>query len=247
MVDSVLGMSVDETISYLARSAIPTLLVEGSGDRALLRRVEAELKSADVDILPVGGKGVLKGIFDRRDEIHRSDVVFLRDKDEWVVLGVPHGHEEIILTNGYSIENDILCRDVIDTLAVPNADVLHSSIDAVSVWFIHAVKAFSIGEDIGLSRDVSGILDGGIYSRQASEDIDRYTCDEEFLRLFNADKWIWLRGKTLLRVIHQQLSRSEPAYSKAQIIDLCIRLGPSLAFQDLLRRIKSKFPSNALI
>lgn len=241
-----LWMSTDEMIAYLKRSSLPTLLVEGSGDKSLLRRIECELKSRDISIQPVGGKGSIDTIFSKKEEIGRKDVVFLRDRDDWVIFGAPERAEEIILTTGYSIENDVLDYAVICKLANPNQSALDAAVDGVSTWFMHAMYGLKAGDSVDVSRDVSFIWDGVTHLPEAVADIKKYQPNADFKENFSGNRWIWLRGKTLLRTVHYCLSNGTPRYNKDQIVDLCIRLGPSHNFLDLVDRILSRFPSQEI-
>ena len=147
-------------------------------------------------------------------------MAFLRDRDEWVIYGAPEGTEEIILTSGYSIENDVLDYEVICKLANPNQSTLDAAVDGVSLWFMHAMYGLKLGDSVDISRDISIIWDGVTHLPDAISDIQKYQPDAEFLKKFPENKWIWLRGKTLLRTVHHCLSNGTTRYSKDQIVDL---------------------------
>ena len=238
---SSLLMSAEEMVAYLKKTKLPTLIVEGTGDKALLRRVETELKELQVDILPIGGKDSLDAVYAQRAEYTEATIGFLRDLDCWVVNGVPVGYEDVIFTSGYSIENDVIHSGVVATLAGTMLNSLHIRVDLVANWFKHVVYAAHLGDDVDIARDVSSILQGDDYHPTALADLHKNPGGDDFFRRFEGDAWVWLRGKTLLRLIQDHLSKASPSYSKDQIVDLCIKMGPSPSFLNLVGRIKLRF------
>ncbi len=241
MAGAKLLMTADEMVAYLKKTRLPTLIVEGSGDKALLRRVEVELQSLQVDILPIGGKDALDRVFSEKASYCNARVEFLRDKDGWVISGVPAGYDDVIFTTGYSIENDVMDAGVVSTLAGTKSASLNAKVAMVSNWFKHAIYADHTGQASDIGRDITSILVGDDYHPEAALEIERSTLGDEYSEQFSKDCWIWLRGKTLLRLIQDHLHKSSPSYSKDQIVDLCIKMGPSMLFVDLVGRIRSRF------
>lgn len=240
-----LGMTVDELVAYASKTQLPTLLVEGTGDRALLRRVEVELAKVGVDILPVGGRDRLWDVYQRRHEITTSNVAFLRDRDEWIATGEPPGCDELMLTTGYSIENDVLHKEAIRAIAAGDFDQVEALISLLAAWFKHALQVHVTGGEIDIGRDITGVVgDGGIVPTAQAE-MDDNPLVSPFDDLADCECWKWLRGKTLLRAIQSQLAKSSPSYSKDQIMDLCIKLGPSPEFGLLVESISRKFAPSA--
>ena len=100
--------TVDETIETLKRSNIPTLITEGRDDYIVFRRLEDKLVGG-VSVLPVGGRDNVIQVFRRRAEVGHDRIAFVIDRDLWCFTPVPNEllDERVIVTNGYSIENDV--------------------------------------------------------------------------------------------------------------------------------------------
>ncbi len=60
--------TVDELVSTLRRSKLPTVVVEGRDDMQIFRWMEDLLEVHEVDILGVGGRPNLFAIYDRKSE-----------------------------------------------------------------------------------------------------------------------------------------------------------------------------------
>lgn len=114
--------SLDELISMLERSSLPTIIVEGKDDIIIYRKIESLLQNV-VDVLPVGGRPNVLGIFDSiktNPSLQDKKLIFIADKDTWVNTGIPSEYQSniLIFTHGYSIENDIFidfcCKQILE-------------------------------------------------------------------------------------------------------------------------------------
>ena len=102
-----LNPTVDELVSTLRRSRLPTIVVEGKEDMQIFRWMEHLLEIHEVDVLGVGGRSNLFAVYDRKSEFVHLPVAFIADQDKELFTRLPAGYEEIIWTQGYSIENDL--------------------------------------------------------------------------------------------------------------------------------------------
>lgn len=103
-------ITIDEIISTLKRTSLPTIVVEGKDDMIVYRTFEERLSSIGVSVLPVGGREKVLEVYSRRSELPAaSRPVFIADRDTWVLSGVPNEYTDhsIVFTHGYSIENDV--------------------------------------------------------------------------------------------------------------------------------------------
>lgn len=238
---SSLSLSVDETVSLLKHSCLPTLLVEGASDKALLRMIEGFF--SNIDLLPVDGKDRLREIYARRSEYEGRAVAFLHDRDEWVVLGIPGDYQDMIFTSGYSIENDVLCEDVVRRLSHDHWGRVTDYLEHIAAWFRHALVAYCESLNFDISRDVSHIyIEDSGYSDQAVMDMRDIHLPKDKIDFFSENSlWTWLRGKTLLRSVHCIFCECEIRYSKAQLLELSLRMGPSAKFIKLVENIRARF------
>ena len=103
--------TVDEIVSALQKTDLPTLVCEGSDDLIVYRGFESSLSHIGVDVLSAGGRQNVLQIFERRGEIPAAvKLAFVVDKDTWINSGIPVNYVApvLCLTSGYSIENDVI-------------------------------------------------------------------------------------------------------------------------------------------
>lgn len=137
-------LNVDEIVAYLKRTDLPTVLVEGSDDRAVYRYVEERLSGVDADILICNGRPALLAVFKRASEYPNAKVAFVADRDMWYFTGIPAEYQRgIIYTSGYSLENDLYVRDVFEGLLSDGELVSYRGvIQELCRWFAFEVNRY---------------------------------------------------------------------------------------------------------
>ena len=105
---------VEILLQNLKNSKLSTLVVEGKSDKQIYTWLRDWLRKHlmepnFVDIQPVGGKDEVLEIYENRSKFEdQVAVAFMVDQDKWVFSGVPRKYQDdIICTQGYSIENDL--------------------------------------------------------------------------------------------------------------------------------------------
>lgn len=206
------AVTADEIIASLSRSTLPTVIVEGGDDMIVFRKLEEVLERFAVDVLAAEGRNTLLELFDRRGEIRKSEAtVFVADKDKWVYASIPAQYvaEELVFTDGYSIENDVFR-------------------DGNLFGYMDAAERASFGQELpkvidcyalGLSR----ILDNreGKIAIHPNEILEDATQCVHLMRLAHGEEYPsqlrdqifgnfakLLRGKTLMGLLMRQLSRA---------------------------------------
>ncbi len=140
--------TADELVAALKRSRLKTVMVEGTDDPLIYRRLERILGDLNVDFLPCGGRGTLLEVYARRGELPSSSACFIADQDMWVFTGIPVGHEDLICTKGYSIENDVYHDSRVETLLEFNDVPNHQQIiSELARWFAFQVQEFRAGRE----------------------------------------------------------------------------------------------------
>lgn len=137
MKNSNVEMSVDEIIATLQRTRLPTLVVEGRDDLIVYRRIETILGHLGVSVLPAGGRKNVLQVFCRMGEIPSAvKVAFVADQDIWVNTIVPteFQNQRLILTNGYSLENDVIRDGNLLALLTPSET---ANFNADLTTFVH--------------------------------------------------------------------------------------------------------------
>ncbi|MDV2450644.1 DUF4435 domain-containing protein [Xanthomonas hortorum] len=153
--------TVDEIYHLLKRTSIPTVLVEGKCDVILYRRIEEDLKQYGVDILPAGNKGAVLALRERilNDPVS-CQVLFIVDKDLWVHCSPGHGHDELITTEGYSIENDLFRDGELENLlSADEGKVFRAELAVFVEWYALSVNRSLAGIEDGFRTHPNKILD----------------------------------------------------------------------------------------
>ena len=104
-----LEVNKEELIATLKHSSLPTILVEGKTDIKIYRWLEMDLNydnNIQVDILPCGNRDILLDVYTELS--NNRNLIFVADKDKYVYTNtIPKQYQNVIFTNGYSIENDL--------------------------------------------------------------------------------------------------------------------------------------------
>lgn len=139
-------MTVDELVASLRHSDLPTIIVEGKEDMSIYRYLEAQLGIETADVLEVGGRKKLLSIFERRQEFPDLPVAFVADRDMWLFSGIPSEYEEVVWTEGYSIENDLYAGAKLENLLdTEEAQEYQQLLDAIVEWFAFEVEEYLAG------------------------------------------------------------------------------------------------------
>ena len=134
---------VEILLHNLKNSNLSTLVVEGKSDKQIytwLRDWLSEhlVEPNFVDVQPVGGKDEVLEIYKKRSEFENQvPVAFMVDQDKWVFSGTPREYQnDIICTQGYSIENDLYSDGEPETLipAYNIAQHTHKLQVAIQEW-----------------------------------------------------------------------------------------------------------------
>ena len=155
-------MTEAEIISYLARTSLPTVLVEGQTDASIYRWLENQLGILTGSVLFCSGRNVLLSIYKRRNEFPHGKLAWLADLDMWKYSSPPADLSGIIFTRGYSIENDLYAGSDIEALMEAAERNQHTRLlDAVCRWFAFAIIEHAAGRPIALATHINRIVDFG--------------------------------------------------------------------------------------
>src|SRR5450830_1085410 len=83
-------LSLEEIISVLNKTSLPTVVIEGIDDVVVYRKLEEIFSDVGISVMGVGGRVNLLSIFDRLDEIKSKDfIAFVADRDLWAISDLP--------------------------------------------------------------------------------------------------------------------------------------------------------------
>jgi hypothetical protein len=205
--------TVEEVIALLSRSSLPTVIIEGKDDVVIYRRMEEEFGEFGLSVLPVGGRENVLKIFDQLDgSPSRDNLIFIADRDLWVISSIPESYiaENLIFTDGYSIENDVFRDlDIKSIMTDGERKLFDIEVNRFVYWYSLALKRTLEGNfDLDLSLFPSRILDHPVeYDAQTKLHPDeKYPV--EILSTVEEDKFKFLRGKSLMHLASRQLTRA---------------------------------------
>lgn len=198
-------MSVDELISTLNHSQMPTLIVEGDDDFKIYRWIEKKITDLKIDILPCTGRNNLLNLFKRKNEIRNTNVIFLADRDLWIFSSIPEEYEGILFTEGYSIENDIYmaARGQIEALIPDSLQELYlTALREYTKWYCFEISNFLNNKNYELDFNVKKVLDNNTkhLSQHFLNERGFIKVNDSFEEQVFAQFYLKLRGKSLLQL-----------------------------------------------
>ncbi|MEX2411326.1 MAG: hypothetical protein WD607_08160 [Candidatus Paceibacterota bacterium] len=240
-------LTAEEIISYLKKSNLINILVEGPDDLLIYNWIEEKINKPDVRILPCGGRCTLLKVFQKRDEFLDKTVVFIADKDLWVFSGIPEEYQTIVFTSGYSIENDLFCcaRNTINNLFT-NAELedFNRIITNLLPWYCSEILKFKSNKEYNISLHLNQVIPA-----KSSEICEHFLANIEFIEpsqvVINEvkrDNYLKLRGKFIFDAAVRQLSakRKRSKYSRDNIFELCLKMEHNHHFERIINEIEEK-------
>lgn len=226
--------SVDEIISTLQRTSLPTIVVEGTDDMIVYRRLEDRLNSLGVSVFPAGGRINVLEIFRRKSEISaRVKLAFIADQDTWINTGVPNDyqHPHLVLTHGYSIENDVFIDgNLISLLNDQEFAKFSRDLQLFVEWYSLALTRHLNGSDQKISLHPDQVLDPAkhpvlkaLFEGEQYPEVTRQQVFANYQRL--------LRGKSLFALLlrHTNYKGRQVRHTDKALMELvAARPGPLL-------------------
>ncbi len=246
--------TVDELVSTLRRSKLPTVVVEGRDDMQIFRWMEDLLEVHEVDVLGVGGRPNLLAVYDRKSEFGHLPVAFIADQDKELFTQLPAGYEEIIWTQGYSIENDLYAgaEPSLESLMDPDETYEHKQVlDTIVKWFAFEVGEFLAGRDYKFDHHCNEIvhlgqteMDDGFRQRRGFR-----SSNSELEQQIREAYQLQLRGKQLFQMLVRFLSESNRRvkHSLHGLYEIAFKMTPFHPLMDrLIQEIERKIVAHNL-
>lgn len=229
---------IDDYVATIKDSELLTIVIEGEDDKVVYNEFEDIYASNDpiVSVLEVGGRNTVLGIFKKlKDTEYINKVIFIVDKDQWVITGVEqeYQHERMICTHGYSFENDVFMDgDLENHMKQKNTGTFKQELPIVLKWYaLEMDRILKSRQTLNLKIDINHLFNQPndfIHPQQ-----DEIFPQEIFDRLFNEYPQL-LRGKTLLKFYTRVMNnrpdkRYKGQYSGIQTIEgVCRNKGDCL-------------------
>lgn len=202
--------SVDEVIALLKRTSLPTLVIEGKDDLIIYKRLEDKFYDDNLSVLPVGGRTNILTIYERLNELPPNcKVLFIADKDNWAVTGIPaeYKSEKLFFTNGYSIENDVF-RDgrVTSYMSEIEQQQFTEELQRFLTWYALALDRNLTTGDEEIKIHPNRILDDQNEFTRLTTLKQGENFPQARLDSLSTDYESTLRGKSLMQLAMRQLS-----------------------------------------
>ena len=242
-------MTVEQLVGVLRRSRKPSIVVEGDDDVIIYRELAKRIGILEVVLRPSGGRDKLLQVYERRSEFTQVPVAFIADQDMWLFSGIEPGYEDVIWTNGYSIENDLYSDANLERLLDENDTAEHQqTLDSISTWFAFAVEEYLAGNAPNLNLHCDEMvplgqteLDTSFCTRQGF-----HTPNAERVRQIRSAYQLLLRGKQLFQLLVRFLSKPTHGFERASLNDhalynLALRMPEQYPLLDrLMEKVKQK-------
>lgn len=233
--------TVDELVSMLRRSKLPTVIVEGKDDMRIFRWMEKHIKGDEVDVLGVGGRPNLFAVYDRKSEFEHLPVAFIADRDKELFTQLPVGYDEIIWTKGYSIENDLYAgaNPSLENLMDPMEVNEHKQLlTTIIEWFAFEVEELLAGRIPEFNRHCNEVVPLGQTEMDTDFSKQRgFLLPNTVLQQQITDEYqLKLRGKLLFQMLVRFLSKSNRRikHSLHGLYEIAFKMTP---FHPLMSRI----------
>lgn len=139
------GLTPQEIKSYLRHSSLNNVLIEGKDDLLIYRKMEEDLAQYDINFYPCGGRSTVLRIYDEKEDLNRP-CFYICDADLWIFMGVPTKYadkDDLIITNGYSIENELYQESkdfLLSTLSKEEKVKKEALLKTVVSWYACQIK-----------------------------------------------------------------------------------------------------------
>ena len=246
--------TVDELVATLRRSELPTVIVEGKDDMRIYRWVEGRIGSQNANVLPTGGRETLLSVYERRNEYAHLPVAFVADRDLWLFSGIPSIYNDIIWTQGYSIENDLYAGATLEDMLESKEARVHQQVLVLIIeWFAFEVEEHLAGREVRVDTHCNRVVPPGKTEiDQGFRQSRGFRPPDEVLHQQIKDAYpLQLRGKTLFQVLVRFLSASDRdvKHSTFGLYEIAFKMTPTHELMDRLiniieRTIAKHMPPN---
>lgn len=211
MCSSKVRPTVDELFALLKNTTIPTVLVEGKDDIVFYRRLENDLEDIGIDMLPAGNKGAVLALRERiKNEPVDAPIAFVVDKDLWVYSECDESLNDVITTDGYSIENDIFIDgELLELMSHEELDQFNNELRKFSHWYALTLTRSQQGVNVSFRESPYRVLNDSDFYNTATQLLEDEHYPEEFFELIHSQYGKLLRGKSLFALIVRQLSHPD--------------------------------------
>lgn len=225
--------TLENLVDALRFSNKPNIIVEGKDDEIIYGTLVERLGRFDVGFFSAGSKDTLLQLYEKLSEYENAGdfrhvpVAFIADRDMWLFKGIPDRYDDIIWTEGYSIENDLYSYAKLRD-RIGNEAGYDQTLDAISMWFAYKVEEYleknppektfeSIRDEEHV--DVAYHLNRVVPPEKTTlaPDMDFLPSDHERVRQVRSAYHLQLRGKILFQLLVRFLNKPKQGFTDATV------------------------------
>lgn len=211
----------------------------------IYRWIEDEVGVVNASFFPCGGRDKLLQVFERRNEFLNIKTVFVADKDAFVYVNPPNRYNEILWTNGYSIENDLYFgRQIEALLSKEEQTIFLKSLNSFIEYYAFEIQNYINGKEYCFKKHPQHIICEfkNEVKQEFLQEINFIKADKQIEDNLKDNYDILIRGKSLFALLTRILCKTsrEIKHSKASLLEHCYRTHKSKKFIELITRIKTK-------
>ena len=217
--------TVEDLVTTLRLSKKPNIVVEGKNDEIIYGSLVDRLGIFDVDFFRAGCKNTLLHLYEELSQYENSGdfrhapVAFIADRDMWLFRGIPSRYDDIIWTEGYSIENDLYSNAKLRS-RVGNMAEYDQTLDSISMWFAYKVEeyleknppppkkvfqSFRDEEHVDVGRRLRRIIP--VEKTTLAPNLESLPSNHETVRTVRRAYHLQLRGKLLFELLIRFLNK----------------------------------------
>jgi len=239
--------NVDEIVTLLKGTNIPTVLVEGKDDINVFRLIEKRVAYSvkEINFIPCGGKDILFNVYRRKNEFSSKKIAFLADRDMNLFKDRTTHLKEIVWTKGYCIENDIFAgSNLLKFLSTKERSEFEATIKEICRWFAFEVEKYFRSEEFIVRYSIYEICrdhPSKLCSKFLVE-IGFKEPDGELLNDIILNYKLKLRGKQIFQVLVRILATKDrySSFSKDNLIEIALRVNQkNIYINNLIEKISS--------
>lgn len=227
------GLTPQEIKSELQHSSLHYVLIEGKDDLLIYRKMKEDL--TDINFYACGGRSTLLRIYDEKEDLNKP-CLYICDADLWIFLGVPPKYadkEDLIITNGYSIENELYQEGkdfLMSLLSTQEKAKKENLLKAIVSWYACQIKK-KLADDTYTCKFESLNLLNTLTIETNKTDFTQTFLDNNDILLESDSQYqdiltnyaYQLRGKYLFQIfekIFMERDQGQAKYRKEHIFDL---------------------------
>lgn len=227
--------TVENLVDSLRMSRKSNIIVEGKDDEIIYKTLVNRLGIFNIGLFSAGSKKNLLHLYEElfgyehNGDFRHAPVAFIADQDMWLFRGIPTQYNDIIWTEGYSIENDLYSSVKLRD-RVGNKSEYNQVLDSISMWFAYKVEeylqknppppekvfqSFQDEEHVPVGLHCNKIVPIG--NTALAPDLEYLSADHERVKEVRKEYNLQLRGKLLFQLLVRFLNKPTQGFREATV------------------------------